>query len=70
MSRPVPIGTWMLAGTPVNRRYPCQCHRRNRRDCRSKWCICWGRDDVADLPPLCCGPKHPKHAKPREDVTA
>lgn len=67
MSRVAPTtGLWLVAGTWVHSRYPCECRRRNGRNCRSKWCTCWGRDDIHDLPSTCCAPKHPKHAERTE----
>lgn len=67
MSRVVQTaGIWLIAGTWAHAQYPCQCHRRKGKDCRTKWCPCWGRDDLVRTASRCCAPKHPKHAKEPE----
>lgn len=51
----VPLGVWVIAGTPVSEPYPCPCgedlhHRREP----SRHCPCWGRLDVDRVPEGCC----------------
>ncbi len=55
MVRPRPAGgpydTWLIAGTPIDERYPCRC--RTDGGCTSR-CPCAGRTDAADMPTRCC----------------
>lgn len=48
-----PVGVWLIARTSTGERYPCRCGSR----CDPRWCPCWGRPDVHDLPAHCCAPR-------------
>lgn len=48
------LGFWLIAKTPVNRRYPCRCRRK--KECDPRWCPCAGRVDLDGLPTHCCAP--------------
>ncbi len=55
-----PIGIWLMAGTPVNKPYPCRCWIGRRCNTtgahRAYWCPCWRRhDDLDRMPAACCG---------------
>lgn len=55
-------GFWIVAGTPTSERYPCMCGSGR---CNPRYCPCWGRPDVKDLPAYCCAPRYqPKTNSP------
>lgn len=51
----VPLGVWLLAGTPSDQPYPCMC--QGTRRCLSRGpgtCPCAGRTDLDNVPRNCC----------------
>lgn len=67
--------TWIVAGIPVWRTYPCTCVLG--KPCNTNLfgenppCRCWGRTDVErfdHLPPHCCAAR--AHRLPRKDTPA
>lgn len=46
-----PYGVWLIAGTPVDRPYPCRCWLG--QPCGAR-CPCVGRTDAATMPVACC----------------
>lgn len=55
---PAPRGAWLATGVPLGFGYPCRCLEpawAPGRNCGSRWCPCWGRDDLLQVPPTCCG---------------
>lgn len=49
----VPMGTWLIAGSPLGAPYPCRCRERIGKECSAAWCPCAGRP--APWAPGCCG---------------
>lgn len=46
------VGTWAIAGTAVDRPYPCRCTLGRR--CNPRFCTCSGRVDLDHVPAHCC----------------
>lgn len=44
-------GRWLVAGTPIDQRYPCRC---DAGDCSPAWCPCAARADAEAMPLSCC----------------
>lgn len=58
------LGIWMIARTPVARRYPCACVLG--RECKNYghpgyFCRCWGRPDHDVMPAFCCSRAFRRH---------
>lgn len=52
---PVPLGHWLIAGTPVADPYPCDCKTEgHERRPASEWCACYGRTDLQNVGAGCC----------------
>lgn len=59
LARPAPrlVETWLIAGTPWWKTYPCACilgRPCNTRNHAKPLCACWGRTDLDRLPARCC----------------
>jgi hypothetical protein len=65
------LNTWLIAGTPIDRTYPCKCVLGQRckpwyRGCESAPCPCAGRTDTDAMPAHCCARRAAESATRRE----